>query len=411
MSHIAIEKTRPLRVAVLAHALRVGGGASVGKNMIWAMARVAPQHRYLFTIPPGLGYEEVCQAAPDHDVSVCDHPGRLAARVVYELFQLPRLIRRFHPDVILALGNKGLPGLPCVQALLCHNPYLLYPQKHFGTDPLRRIFLTAPWIAVKRHCLRRSLRSTQLLLCQTQPAIERIRRHYGYEGKTLICSNAISAFISKQPEVPPLPTPLRPFARQMKLFCLTHYYPHKNLEAFVELFRRYRSALEGVVAVLTISPEQDSSAAKLLRAIQRYGLEDKIINVGPLQPTELETYYRNCQALVMPTFLESFSGTYLEAMHFGVPILTSDLDFAHAVCGEAARYFDPWEPGSIRDAILAIKRDAAFASALVANGTRRLAELRTSWDDVVRRLFDELVRLVAVSGSPSLQPVLRIAPD
>lgn len=85
--------------------------------------------------------------------------------------------------------------------------------------------------------------------------------------------------------------------------------------------------------------------------IKSRGLEDSIINVGPLSQQDLGAFYKHCDALVMSTRLESF-GTYLEAMHFGMPILTSDLDFAHEVCGDAALYFNPWNAESIRDAIL-----------------------------------------------------------
>ena len=49
----------------------------------------------------------------------------------------------------------------------------------------------------------------------------------------------------------------------------------------------------------------------------------------------------------MPTLLESFSGTYVEAMYHQIPIFTSDIDFAHDVCKEAAFYFDPLDSNSI----------------------------------------------------------------
>ncbi len=79
-------------------------------------------------------------------------------------------------------------------------------------------------------------------------------------------------------------------------------------------------------------------------------------------------YYLACNALLLPTLLESFSGTYLEAMHFGRPILTSNLDFARDVCDDAALYFDPWDPVAIKDAILKLKDDASLQTELVCRG-------------------------------------------
>ena len=50
---------RPLRIAVLAHGLVRAGGLSVGRNMLAALGRVAPQHRYLVTAPSDRGYEAI----------------------------------------------------------------------------------------------------------------------------------------------------------------------------------------------------------------------------------------------------------------------------------------------------------------------------------------------------------------
>jgi hypothetical protein len=48
--------------------------------------------------------------------------------------------------------------------------------------------------------------------------------------------------------------------------------------------------------------------------------------------SDVPKWYKATQALLLPTLLESFSGTYIEAMHFERPIFTSNLDFAKEVC-------------------------------------------------------------------------------
>ena len=379
------------RIAVIAHGLRVAGGLSVGKNMVEAMARLAPQHDYLFTIPAGLGYEDICSRFPNARTCICHNVELGFSRLQFEFLGLPRLVKEFRPDVVLALGSNGLTRLKCPQAILCHNSYLFYPKKHFGKDTLqRRIFGTLP---LRRLCLRRNLRWTQLLICQTQAAAERARQFYKYSGPTMVCPNAVSQFVTTNGHKPVVPEPLAPYSDRMKLFYLARYYTHKNLEILVDVFRKYR-CLEDVVAIITIAEDQQPGAARLIRAIRKHGLQDKIINVGPLDQTELEGYFRNCQALVMPTLLESFSGTYLEAMHFGLPILTSDLDFAHAVCGDAALYFDPWSPASVRDAVLKIKDDPQSASRLASRGKKRLQSMYKSWDEIVEEVLQQLGGIV-----------------
>ncbi len=50
----------------------------------------------------------------------------------------------------------------------------------------------------------------------------------------------------------------------------------------------------------------------------------------------------------MPTLLECFSASYLEAMYMKKIIFTSDLPFAHTVCKDAAFYFAPHDVENIR---------------------------------------------------------------
>ena len=380
-----------MRLAVIAHALRVGGGLSVGKNIIGSLGRVAPENQYLVTVPAGLGYEELCQKLPQAEFSVFRDSVKGLSRLRYELAELPRIVRRFRPDVVLGLGNAAVPAARCLQAILCHNAYLFYPLKHFGGRfALRAMLSTLP---LQRWRVKRHLRASKLLLCQTEAAAERLRQCCDYSGRVMICPNAVSRFVLA-PRHPPLPEQLLPSAGRMRLLYLTHYYPHKNLEILVETFRRFRSELRNVVVVITISGDQHPGAARVLRNIRRHELESSIVNVGPLKQEELAGYFSHCQALLMPTLLESFSGTYLEAMHFGLPILTSDLDFAHAVCGPAAIYFDPWNPGAIYDAIRRLQSQPQLARRLAAAGHNRLAGMHKSWDEIVAEICAALSHLV-----------------
>jgi glycosyltransferase involved in cell wall biosynthesis len=379
-----------LRICVLAHGLRAAGGLSVGTNMVAALGRQAPQHTYLITVPPGPEYEEVCRQIPRCQTVACGHTGGLIRRLLYDTTTLRRLVEGFRPDVILALGNFGLLKPPCPQAVLLHQSYLVYPSKHYGRAPglERRL----RWRATKSY-FARQLQSTQLVLCQTQVMERRLRAAYRYRGRTAICPNALSNWLADGPIGPEAPGPLRPHADRMKLLCLTRYYGHKNLETIVETFRTFATELEGVVVVLTVAPHQEAGARKLLRSIERLGLSNVILNVGPLPQSQLASYYRHCQALLLPTFLESFSGTYLEAMHFGVPILTSDLDFAHAVCGDAALYFDPWDAGAIKDAVLRLKNDPELARDLAARGRARHHTMAKCWDELARNVATLLAEL------------------
>ncbi len=375
-----------MRIVIVAHGLRSGGGISVGQNIIAAIGRLAPHNRYLVTIPASLGYEQVCAVLPHHEVSSFLHGGNLVRRYFYETQRLPKLVRQFNPDVALCLGNVALQGLKIPQALLLHNPYYVYPSAHYGRSLLFRERIL---VAAQRQQFARDLKRIRLLLCQTNAMATRVRKTYDYQGPIHVCPNAVSKFTLDYPkhDESSLPDSLTRISNKIRLFCLTTYYSHKNLEAIVDLFDKNRDTLSQHAVVLTIDTTIDYRAKKLMKSVRKLGLDGSIVNIGPVPQSALSTYFKHCNALFMPTLLESFSGTYLEAMHFRLPIITSDFDFTRTVCGDAAIYFDPMNRGSMVNAILTLDQSS---EELVARGQVRLNELFQGWDDVGSEIIEAL---------------------
>ncbi len=378
-----------MKIFVTSHNSRYGGGISVARNLISAFGRVAPHHDYFFTVPPGVGYEECCRIAPQHEILVYRHRG-LIRRWIWETFFLPQIVREFQPNVIFNVANRGIAAPPCLQATLIQDSHLFYPSAHFGAITQKERFKF--WYH-RRH-LKKSLNVTQLLFCQTEVAKKRLRKTYGNGFSIRLCPNQFSLFATASVAAMAEPEPLRPLAGKFKLFVLSRYYSHKNLEVILQLFRERKTALNDVAVILTISPDQHPKAAKFLQDVKRHGLEQNIITVGALRQDELAAWYRHSDALFLPTLLESFSGTYIESMSHDCPILTSDMDFAHEVCGKAALYFDPNSVDAICSSILQLKGDRALYRSLVENGRSRLQGHSKTWDEIGLGVINELEELV-----------------
>lgn len=376
-----------MRVAVLAYNLIGSGALSVGRNIVALLPKLAPQNEYMIWVPEGLGY-------PLHKEfkMVTVRPIRrmdLFSRLKYEFCDLPKQVDSFKADVILALGNIGLLKPKCTQAILIHQSHFLYDSKHYGRTLLSerlKIWGVKQWIKC-------SLRSTKLIFCQTPVMRQKFAEVFHYPLEQIaIAPNAVSEFakVDKlQIDVPEILKTKKLFT----LFLLAYYNPYKNMEVLVELFRQYPMQLQDVRCIITISPEQNSNAKKILETIKKDGLEEKIVNVGPLKQEDLAGYFCHCDAFFFPTLLESFSGTYLEAMHFGLPILTSDLDFAHYVCDDAAVYFDPWNPQEMVEKILEIKESEELRNHLVQKGIQRISKFFKSWEQIVSEMLKEIEKL------------------
>lgn len=182
--------------------------------------------------------------------------------------------------------------------------------------------------------------------------------------------------------------------RYFNMFCLTKYNTHKNLEVLIKIFRSFPEKLKDVRCIITALPSQGRNARAFFDKIKKYKLENQIISVGYIKQEELVRYFVNSDAIFFPTLLESFSSTYLEAMYFKTPILTSDLDFAHHVCNEAAIYFNPWNPADVVDKIILLKNNGKLREELVSKGRERVCNFFISWEKIVADVIKELEILV-----------------
>ena len=82
-------------------------------------------------------------------------------------------------------------------------------------------------------------------------------------------------------------------------------------------------------------------------------------------------------------------------MHFGVPILTTDLDFARYICGDAAAYYDPGRQESFMETFLTLKSDGDLCKKLVEAGHRQLNKFSHNWIDMAKMAINELTHLVS----------------
>lgn len=153
---------------------------------------------------------------------------------------------------------------------------------------------------------------------------------------------------------------------------ISAYYPHKRLDLINELVPIIRQEQLNIKFILTVS---DDIIEKKFSNSKEY-----IINLGAVKLEECSYVYSKCDALFLPTLIESFTASYPEAMIMKKPILTSNYSFAKTVCKDAALYFDPYNIDDIMAQIRSIYSDKALYSDLVEKGLAVVQELPSSKD-------------------------------
>ena len=107
------------------------------------------------------------------------------------------------------------------------------------------------------------------------------------------------------------------------------------------------------------------------------GVEDCFMFIGKVNVIECPSLYQQADIMFMPTLMECFTATYPEAMRMEVPIITTDLEFAHGLCEEAACYYSALDSHCAAESIYKVSTNSAYANTLRENGKKQLMKYDT----------------------------------
>ena len=367
-----------MKFVVQALGLTGGGGKELAISLFSRLTSYK-RHRFIFLVPDLPDYR--CLGGSNSKVIVWQKPAGLWARDLQLNYTLNVVCAKWDCDALLCMANFAPRNPTCNTVVLIQNAYVSYREPAAERHLTIRERLT---VAYGRRAYRR-LSPRVRLVAQTEVMKQRLLASYGFDPQRVeVIPNSCSLPRSSAPRQ--ALDPNRPFV----FLCLGWYYVHKNLEILPEALRRIRSYTSRPVECrITISPDQHPRARRFLRELERENMEDLIVNIGPVRRNELAGVYDSADALLLPTLLESFSRTYLEAMQFGLPILTSDRDFARHICQDAALYFDPLDADSVARSMARVMEDGELRARLAQNGSRLICQSPT-WDAIAAQFVSVL---------------------
>ena len=365
-----------MRVVVNAVALRSAGGRSVAINFLRACDKIQGEYQLDVFAPANCGYETATSAGHIRYHIVPDRLNKTLLRPVMDRYWLSSQIDALDPDVVFSMGNFAVPTKR-KQVVVFMWPYATYPDDEVWK---RLSWKDVQTRRAKITTFRKRLKYATVVSPQTKTSSDRLKRYYPDIQHIRVIPTAVS--FTEYGKALSGDRMLKDWSdSRKKLLCLTRYYPHKNLEVLLDVATRIKNEKKPYTIITTVADEQHAGAKKFLEDVDRLGLRSVIQNIGPVPMDEVPALYEVTDGLLLPTLLESFSGTYVDAMHFEKPIFTSDRDFAHDVCNDVAFYFDPLSA----DNILSIVEGAFETPGLISDKSRagaRLVRQLPGWNDV-----------------------------
>lgn len=162
-------------------------------------------------------------------------------------------------------------------------------------------------------------------------------------------------------------------------------FERKGGPVLLEAFRGVRRELP-TARLIVVGP--DTAPAILEPGVEWLGFLDKR---DPADRERLSDAFASADVFCLPTLWEPFGVAFLEAMHYGLPCIGSDVWAVPEMIrpGENGLVVPRWDAARLTEAILALLRDPERARRMGENG-RRLARREFTWDAVVDRMLDAM---------------------
>jgi glycosyltransferase involved in cell wall biosynthesis len=308
--------------------------------------------------------------------------------------RMPKIVRLQKPDVVFTIFGPSYWG--------CSAPHLqgfAHPQMIYPTQDSRRRQRYLPFSDRMISPFKASVfRRSDYLVVETETVRERLSRYLGFpKERVFVVRNSYSPLFEKSISQ----TPRKSTENIFSFLIPSSFYLHKNLDSLPDAANELRRITgQPFEFVFTIS-EVEKGWLGIKRRAAKLGVANLFRTAGNVPHESIASLYRGANAVVLPTLLECSTAVYPESFMSGIPLATSDLDFAHELCGDGALYFDPYSPPDIAGALFRLMSDGVLREALVAKGKMVLNEKYPSpemkWQDQLACL-ETVARLGKATG-------------
>ena len=168
--------------------------------------------------------------------------------------------------------------------------------------------------------------------------------------------------------------------------------PLKGLVFLVEALAKIRTERDADLVVVGAARDK----GPVMRAIERFGVEDGVSFRTALGWDELVTLYAEAEVAVVPSLYEGFSLPAIEAMACGVPLVATTAGALPEVAGksgEAAVLVPPGDAGALATAIRELLEDPRRRRALGAAARARVEQAFT-WRSTAEATVAEYKRVM-----------------
>lgn len=222
----------------------------------------------------------------------------------------------------------------------------------------------------------------------TSVVSKELERHYAeVHGKKVHCiQNAVVA-----PERRPVGRLLEGLGRKGGDYLLFagRISPEKGVDTLLEALRPLAPLLRGRKLLIAGG---GSFTDGYIAEVKALGWED-VFFLGRVGREEMAELYSHCLAFILPSAMEGLSVALLEAISYGLPIVTTDIAENREVVGDAALLFPYGDAAALGSQLRRLLEDPACVAELREKAQARAAS-QPGWDEVAAATEDFYLRIL-----------------
>ncbi len=132
------------------------------------------------------------------------------------------------------------------------------------------------------------------------------------------------------------------------LLYIGNAYPHKNLERLVLVFKKL--VQNGFDKQLVLVGKNDYFYQRLKKFIKKNKIKQVVVT-DYVNDVDLERLYQDAEVFVFPSLYEGFGLPPLEALVYGLPVISSNRSSLPEILGDKVDYFNPENENDMARAI------------------------------------------------------------
>jgi len=354
---------------------KTGGMSAYLKNLLKYLQEIDTTNEYfIYTSIEGAGTFNL-SAGNFHEIR-CSLPARLRAlHYFWELFILPFQVWKDKIDLLHSPANIAPIYLSCKSIITIHDVGI-----YLSSVNLPRVF-TFTYKKLLPLMVRRASR----IITVSEHSKKTISSVLGLSVPEIVVI-PLAAEAGEVHEEIKKDIKTKYNIKEEYIFTLIAAIPHKNMDGLIHAYKILTERRQEVPQ-LVIAGIRGPAIQKVKKQIEEWGLEKNIIFLGFVPDSHLPSLYSSAKLFVFPSKFEGFGLPILEAMGYGVPVVSSNTTSLPEVIGDAGLMFNPDDPAEMADVIEHALVDTVTRKNLVEKGLKRVKEF--SWRKVAEKTLAE----------------------